>query len=247
MPQRIKDQAICIRHLDWSETSQIVVVLSPEHGKLRALAKGSKRTSPGAIARFSGGIELLTMGQIVGILKPTTELMTVTEWDLQDPLRHLRTSLDAQRYALFAADLTHHMLEDRDPHPRVFGALLRCLRDLEQPSHRAAALLAFQWTLLEDCGYKPELENDLTTAAPLPVQSAYTFDARKGGLVSDGAGDAGWKVRRETVELLRDVSHGAPADHTPMETIDRANRLLCAYVRSILDRELPTMSFVLKA
>ena len=100
---RFKEDAICIRYLDWSETSQIVVLLTREHGKLRGLAKGSKRTSPGALARYSGGIELLTLGQVVGLTKPTSELATITEWDLQDPYPHLRRDLSAQHLGLYAA------------------------------------------------------------------------------------------------------------------------------------------------
>ena len=58
---RFKDQAVCIRMIDWSETSQIVALLTREHGVLRGLAKGSKRMSPSAISRFSGGIEAWVM------------------------------------------------------------------------------------------------------------------------------------------------------------------------------------------
>jgi DNA repair protein RecO (recombination protein O) len=122
---RLKDQAICIRLFDWSETSQIVALLTEHHGKVRGLAKGSKRTSPGAVARFSGGIEMLTQGQIVWISKPSVELATLTEWDLQNPYRHLRQDLTAQRLSLYAADLTGALLAEHDPHPNVFAALHR--------------------------------------------------------------------------------------------------------------------------
>ena len=43
---RLTDNAICIRDLDWSESSQVVVLLTEAHGKVRGLAKGSRRNSP---------------------------------------------------------------------------------------------------------------------------------------------------------------------------------------------------------
>lgn len=250
---RLKDDAICIRHLDWSETSQIVVLLTRGHGKVRGLAKGSKRLSPGSIARYSGGIELLTRGEIVCITKANLELATLTEWDLQEPFTHLRNDLAAQRAALYAADITNALLADHDIHTGTFEALHLFLTALAEPAHREASLLLFQWNLLTDLGYRPEMDRDVVTAKALPDRASYTFDARAGGLTAtiegstDVEGGSAWKVRGETVAALRAVSAGdtdAIAAVTD-ESARRANRLLCVYIRSILDRALPTMSLLL--
>ncbi len=124
---RFKDQAVCIRHIDWSETSQVVTLFTREHGKIRGLAKGSRRTSPGATARYSGGIGLLTRGDVVATTKPSTDLATSTEWDLQDPHRHLHTDLRAHRLGMFAAEFIAALTADHDPHPRVFDACVHFL------------------------------------------------------------------------------------------------------------------------
>lgn len=252
---RLKDQAICIRHLDWSETSQLVVLLTEDHGKVRGLAKGSKRMSPSSVQRFSGGIELLTVGQIVMTLRPSSDLATLTEWDLQCDLHALRRDLGAQRLALYAADLCHAMLPDHEPHTRAFAAMRRLLHDLSDVGSdegcRQRALLRFQWELLDDCGYRPELWRDAATGEKLADARTYTFDPAAGGLTARrGIGD--WRVRAATVEALRAVGRPAPRGDEPdgppsfnPDALHRANRLLCVYARAILDRELPTMRFVL--
>lgn len=245
---RLKDQAICIRHLEWSETSQVVVLMTEQHGKLRGLAKGAKRTSPSHMQRFSGGIELLTRGEIVAVTKPTTELATLTEWDLQDDYHLLRRDLDAHRLGMYAADAVHAMTADLDAHPRTYHALRLYLEALRDPAQRATALLRFQWMLLDDAGYRPELWRDVRTNADLPAQDTYTFDPRGGGLTATvSLADGDWRVRRRTVEALRHISeheHADPSD-VDADTLTRANRLLCVYMRTILDRELPTMRYVL--
>jgi len=246
---RIKEQAICIRLIDWSETSQIVALLTEGMGKVRGIARGAKRTSPGSIARYSGGIELLTLGQVVGIHRPSSELANLTEWDLQQPYRHLRENLKAQRLGLYAADVVNALLADHDPHPNVFAETSQYLESLADPEAHAPALLRFQWRLLEDCGYRPQLDRDVHTDEALPKRAAYLFDPHKGGVTQEGAtptnGDAGpWRVRRQTVELLAEVAGGQIPDVTP-DAMERANRLLCVYMRTILDRELPTMRIVL--
>lgn len=263
---RFKDQAICIRHIDWSETSQIVALLTEHHGLLRGLAKGSKRTSPSAVARYCGGIELLTQGQAVGMTKPTAELATITEWDLQQPYHHLRQSLRAQRLAMYGADLAAAMLADHDPHPRAFAALARLLDGLSDPARHGEALLGYQWRLLEDAGYRPQLDRDVRTGKPIeaviaqdqanPAVSRYTFDPRGGGLtvVAKAIENGSWRVRPATVTLLGrlaaggevSAAEGMPGGGELQECIGRANRLLCAYARAILDRELPTMAYVLE-
>lgn len=248
---RMKDLAICIRDLDWSETSQIVVLLTEQHGKVRGLAKGSRRMSPSAVAKYSGGINLLNLGQVLFSLKRNTQLATVTEWDLRDDLHHLRTDLRAQRVAMYGADLCNAMLADEDPHPGTFAALAELLHTLADASAVERGLLRFQWRLLADCGFRPELEMDVQAGGPLAKARAYTFDPKLGGLTArDGLGDGPWRVRGQTVELLRAVAAGdadalaADATASPIAGVDRANRLLAVYARALLDKEVPSYAAV---
>lgn len=173
---RIKDQAICVRREDWSQTSQLVVLLTQHHGLVRGLAKGSKRASPSAVARFSGGIELLTQGQVLAAVKPTQGLATITEWDLQQPYWHLRQSLAAQRLGLYGADLARSVLADHDPHPNVFTALGVFLDELADPASYGVALLRYQWRVLDDCGYQLQLDQDVVTGQPHDPGTGDRFD-----------------------------------------------------------------------
>lgn len=238
--------AICLRESDWSESSQLVVLLTERHGKVRGLAKGSRRNSPSAIARFSGGINLLNRGQVTVTTKPAGQLAAVTEWDLRNDHYHLRTSLAAQWSAMYAAELCAALLADEDPHPGAFAALAMMLEQVAQPDAIDAALLRFQWAMLGEAGYRPELDRDVASGGDLSKARAYHFDPALGGLTTQpGVGDARWKVRAGTVALLRAVAAGEAADSADADSIRRANRLLCTYARALLDKELPTMRCVL--
>ncbi|MEM9420500.1 MAG: hypothetical protein AAGA25_15830, partial [Planctomycetota bacterium] len=91
---------------------------------------------------------------------------------------------------------------------------------------------------------KPELERDVRRGEDLAQVKTYTFDPVAGGLTSD-KGIADWRVRRETVEALRKVAEEGELSGFEPATLERANRLLCVYARTILDTELPTMGVVL--
>ncbi len=252
---RIKDLAIVLRETDWSETSQIVTLLTQAHGLVRGLAKGAKRQAPSSVQRYSGGLEPLTLGQVVGTLKPATGLATLTEWDLLDPYPHFHRDLQALHLGLYVADVTAAFLADHDPHPASFAAVRTALSGLASAAERAGVLLRFQWSFLQDAGLAPRLDADVRGGAALPEAATYLFDARAGGLMADdGRPEAGWsptgpwRVRHQTIDLLRQLADGRDWAGTAagIAGVQRANRLLCAYMRSTLDRELPTMRFVLE-
>jgi hypothetical protein len=218
------ESGIVLRCWDFSETSQTVSIVTRGLGVVRGLAKGARRPK----ARFSGGFEPLTRGQLVFITKPSTELATVTEWDLEEIYHHTRTELRAHLAALYFADLTHHALSAEDPHPRLFDALDACLDALADPGRIDAAALVYQFVLLAETGYEPRLDDpsDADAHAGSAGQAAVLgFDAIRGEVVADpgpGAshGQAGeaaggaasvnaariFRVRASTIDVLRVVA-----------------------------------------
>lgn len=242
----IVDQALVIRHWDFSETSQTVALFCREHGVVRGLAKGSRREK----SRFSGGLEVLTRGEMVAITKHGAELATITEWDLQEVYWATRRDLGAHRAGLYVIDLIYHAIIGDDPHPKLWDHTAHALHAIADPAARAAEVMRFQWRLLVELGYKP----NLGAGAPTPRGHVFRFNPRAGGLVGDGpagngAGIGGeeWRVRADTIGLLRELEGHepaeAPATHSvaaPAQTIDRASRLLAEYLRVLLDRDLGT-------
>lgn len=231
MGATIRDEAICIRHWDWSETSQTVSLFTREHGVVRGLAKGSKREK----APFSGGIELLTRGEVVAIVRTTGALATLTAWDLTDAYPGARRSLRAFYVGSYLLDLVHHALTDADPHPGLFDALCAVLTMLaDRPDE---ALLRGQWGVLTETGYAP--------TPAMEARGAIWFSPRE-GVFRAGPAPAprdGWRVRPETVALLARLSQtretGLPDEPA---TLDRANRLLGSYIRHVFGQEFPSMS-----
>lgn len=238
----LRDQAICIRQWDYSETSQTVSLFLREHGMIRGLAKGARREQ----GRFSGGIDLLTRGEIVAITKPDRDLATLTEWDLQEVYWGLRLSLERARTGYYMADLVQHFFTDSSPHAAIFDGLHTGLSAL-QSSDAPTVLLTFQWLVLSEAGYRPRLD--------IPGGDAHAsnlgFSPLSGMLIAMDAAPVAWRVRRSTVDLLRslDTAPGAAPEPAPparpaagdLESIVRANRFLAAYIREVLHREPPTM------
>ena len=184
---------------DWSEDLQTVSLITRDHGLVRCLAKGSKREK----APFSGGLEIATVGHMVSIVRPNSELVLLTSWDLLDPVYLLRSDLDRYHAAMYAIDLIPRLINDHDPHPELYDAIREVLRLLgsriECDEGQIASLLVwYQWVLLGSIGSAPELRADVEDGAVLdPGRDVYGFDAHRGGFTQDpgssGHGDI-WRV-----------------------------------------------------
>lgn len=225
------DQALCIRQWDFSETSQTVSLFGRTLGCLRGLAKGARRER----GSFSGGIDVLTRGEVGVILKRDNELATLTEWDAQEIFPRLRENLEANRAAWYAADMIGRLLMPLDPHPALFDATIALLRALGKGAPMEWCMLQFQWMLLAETGWQPDLTD------PGGASGTVAFDPVEGRMVPD-VGEAGaWRVRRATLEALRHAEQGAETDFGDVDAMQRANKLLAAHLRNVLGEEPATM------
>src|SRR3954469_1163929 len=177
------DRCICVRKVEYSETSQILTLLGREHGLMRVIAKGAHRRTKAGASKFDGGLDLLDLGAAVFSLRLEKDLATLTEWSLRDGHLELRGDLRALYLGQYAAELCSLLIEEHDPHPPLFDRLEQTL--LELHTHRQEEVfLAFQLDLFREAGYLPNF------AACYNCGSAFTdgdphwsFSALRSGLV----------------------------------------------------------------
>ena len=151
-----KDVAICIRALDYSETSQIATFFTRATGKIGAIAKGSKRPK----SAFDGPIEVFSHGRIVFSDSSKEKLATLTEFEQQPGFSNLRNNLFALNCCLFGAELVNSLTDDYDPHPGLFDSFMQFLQNTgnaKNKSEMLALLILFQLTLLKEVGLRPIL------------------------------------------------------------------------------------------
>lgn len=241
------DEAVCVRHWDWSETSQTVSLFCRGAGMVRGLAKGSKREKAG----FSGGIELATRGSAGMILKQTGAMATITSWELEESFPALRSSLKRFQAGMAMLELAHVAFQERDPHPLSYDALVAGLRGLAPGNDWRVAAASLFWAVLSDAGYRPELEVDVGTGEALSDARVYEFAPGLGGFTLRARPDMrAWKVRATTLAYLRRLRDGtvSAAEHAPeneSEGRERGLLLLGAYTRECFASPLPALQMLL--
>jgi DNA repair protein RecO (recombination protein O) len=150
----ISDSAVVLTRLDYSETSQVIVLFTREHGKVRAIAKGVKRSTK---TRFAVGIDLLDVGRVVISARHerAAGLANVVEWKQERSLSGLREKLSRLHAAQYVAEVTLQLTEDWDPHVALYDRLLAALEDLTDADEPLQITTAYQHGLLNAVGLLP--------------------------------------------------------------------------------------------
>jgi DNA repair protein RecO (recombination protein O) len=155
----VKDKAICIRTVDYSETSQIVTFFARAAGKISAIAKGSKRPK----SAFDGPIEIFSYGKIVFYDSNREKLATLTELESAyggAGFTDLSNNLFTLNCCYFGAELLNNLTHDYDPHPKLFDDFLQFLQNARENKNKhqmLALLILFQLGLLKEVGLQPIL------------------------------------------------------------------------------------------
>ncbi len=233
--------ALCIRHWDFSETSQTVSLFCREAGLVRAIAKGSRRER----GSFGGGVDLLSRG-IAGLsIRKGRDLSTFGRWQLTTTWPCLRTDLRRNQAAFLCADVIGRLVMPHDPHKAVFDGLVEALDDWQGGGSIDATVARFLWCLLSHTGHGVRLP----TPEQLCGESEFLrFSPHDGGFTGGDTLGPTWPVRVDTARaLIALLAHGAEDETLAIlesscpGCTTRAARLLAAHVREVVGQELPTL------
>jgi DNA repair protein RecO (recombination protein O) len=253
---QIKDTAICLRAVNYSETSQVVTLLTRDSGKVGAMAKGSRR----AKSSFDGAIEIFSFGDVIFTIKDSGgQLAMLTEFNQQPRFRMLSQNLNALNAALFAVELTEKFLEDHDPHPPLFDKLtkfLETVQETKEPPQILAWLILYQIRLLEETGVAPMLDACVNCGAELkalPLQRGSTaqrgggyarkqdisksyFSSRENGLLCSNCEMAFPEKRAIDSRLIQILNTPAKLPKTDLKQLKQIEQLLIYHFTELLHK-----------
>jgi DNA repair protein RecO (recombination protein O) len=203
----IKDQAIVLRRLDYSESSQVLALFTRHHGKARVIAKGIKRSTR---TRFAPALDLLDAGTaVMSVRHPRQEALAIlTEWAQSRPAGGLRDRLDRLYAAQYAAALTADLTEDWDPHVVLHDALAGLLDTLSTAETTLAHVVGFQRVLLGEVGLIPDFGRCVACGRIAPPAAGLQFSSREGGLICRDCEGAFSEKRSVPVGALAWLSGG---------------------------------------
>jgi DNA repair protein RecO (recombination protein O) len=233
--------------MDLGEADRIVTFYSRDVGKIRAVAKGVRRTT----SRSAGHLEPFTLSDVMFAVG--RELDVISQADTLEAFRAVREDLVLTTHAYYLAELVDLLTEDRMENRAVFDVLVDGLRDLESAISSTDAearlvLIVFQLRLLEALGYRPELRECVTCRVTIEPERNQ-FSALMGGVLCPGCGpreSTARSVGTSVLKLLRFVQHndGRRSVVVPAPVAREAEVLLRAYAEHLIERRLRSPALI---
>lgn len=175
------DDALVLRLTEFSESSQIVTLLTRQSGLLRLIARGIRR---GTRTRFASGLDLLEIGELsYAPARGDAQLGTLAGWLQRDALPGLRAAGPALYSGLYLAELLAALLEEQDPAPGLFEDAVGSLRALAAGASAGLTVVHFQHALLRAIGYAPSLDRCVSCGHAAPHAADAYFSAAAGGML----------------------------------------------------------------
>ncbi len=147
------DQGIVLRSFPLGEADRIVVMLSPNHGKVRAVAKGVRKTK----SRFGGRLEPFSHVDLV--LYEGRSLDIITQASVIEAFPALRSDLDRVLAASTMVEAVDAVSQEGESAHRAFLLLQRGLKALEAGPLHPDLVAAFLLKIADVVGVAPALDH----------------------------------------------------------------------------------------
>jgi len=193
-----RDEAVVLRSYKLGEADRIIVLLTAERGKVRAVAKGVRRTK----SRFGARLEPPSRVSLLGY--EGRNLDGINQVETVEAYAPLRRDLDRMTDAGALVEAAEQVGREGESDPGLFKMLTGALRTLAYSPHRPALLVgAFYWKLLVAEGVVPVVEHCVACGEPEVV----SFDVAAGGTLCR-AHRQGVPVDVATLAVVRQVLGG---------------------------------------
>lgn len=193
-----RETGVVLRTYKLAEADRIVVLATEGSGKVRAVAKGVRRTT----SRFGARLEPLSHVRL--LLHRGRDLDVVNQADLVESWPTIHADLDRLTQGMALLEAADQLGLEREPNAELYRMLVGALRTLSL--NRSALLVpAFYWKLLNAEGVRPEL--DVCVRCGEEEAPIVAFDVHEGGVLCRSC-RSGVPVSAEALDLLRRVLGG---------------------------------------
>src|SRR5512141_1129247 len=144
---------IILRTRPLTETSLIVLWLTPAFGRMSTVVRGARRPK----SPFLGKLDLFYEADFTFARSRRSELHTLREVSLRATHSALRQELGYLQQASYCARLIEQVTEADTPLPAIYELLRAFLAALPQRPPQPRNIYAFELKLLNELGLKPDL------------------------------------------------------------------------------------------
>ncbi len=231
-------EGVVLRRRDFGEADRLLTLMTDEYGKIRAIAKGTRRTK----SRMGGHLEPFARTNL--LIARGRNLDIVTQAQVVVPMSNLRQSESAILYASHWAELADQLMAEEQENRPAYLALIRALTSLDHQRDAALTSRIFEWAILAAAGFQPELFTCTGCGRRIePGENGISFQS--GGVLCPechAREPQSSAISTDVLRILRVISRGDGEQlfgrSVGSATYGEVERILIDYLRSIVERDL---------
>lgn len=167
-----RDVGVVLRTHKLGESDRIVTLITQDSGKVRAVAKGIRKTT----SKFGSRLEPMSHIQVQ--LYRGRELDIVNQVELVEVTTATRRNLEATTDGLAMCEVVEQLAHERSPSPHLYRMLVGALRQLNS-EYSALLLPALQLRLLQEEGVGPCVDRCIVCSS---TDDLVAIDVQGGGV-----------------------------------------------------------------
>lgn len=239
-------EAVVLNSLDYSESDRILTFYTLEHGKIRGIAKGARRSKK----RFVGNLDPTSHINLIFFHSEKSELVRVEEAHLIDGFNNLKVDIDKLSQACYLIELVSEMTREGQAAPQVLHLLVNFLKMLDDGGEDCL-LRFFEIRLLAILGYLPHLSGCVICRQPLSAESKAYFSSEKGGAVCKKCSFGAGSVIPISLGTAGFLSMAAKFDTAKLGRLkpnavflEESEKILYDFIKHQIGKELKTKKFL---
>jgi DNA repair protein RecO (recombination protein O) len=243
-PRTYQTEAIILKRIKLGEADRILTLYTPDLGKLKAVAKGTRRPK----SKLGGHVELLTHSKLM--LARGRNLDIITQAQTIDNFLPLKDNLERISYGLYIAELVDSFTAEHIENRSLFDLLLNTLHQLSQAKDGDTILRYFELRLLDCLGYRPQLQQCTECNSPLQPQTNF-FSSSHGGVLCHDCGYHEPMARPLSLNALKVLRLWQNCDYATAgrvkinsELSTELEQVMREYIKYLLERQLKSTAWL---
>lgn len=177
--------AYVLHRRPYRDSSALLDILTAEYGRISLVARGARRQT----RKGSNAALLQPFTPLLVSFSGRLELKTLVATEQAQSMRKLHG--DRLFSGLYLNELLVRLLHRNDPHPALFACYSDALEALSGTALVDVVLRRFELALLEELGYRLELEVDSASGQRISESQWYRYFPGQGLVASSDADDSG--------------------------------------------------------
>ena len=243
-PRNYQTEAIIIKKTKLGEADSILTLYTPQLGKIQGFAKSLRKPK----SKLAGHLELLTHSLVS--LARGRNLDTITGSQTINSFLPLKSDLQLTSYALYTAELVNQFTADHIENHPLFRLFLETMEQLCQAKNSELVLRYFELHLLNEVGYRPQLQQCASCYSSLePVTNA--FSPADGGVLCPGCVQRRLMAYSLSVNALKVLRLLQGNDYETVSKLkinqklhQELDKVISHYIEYLLEREVKSAAWL---